>query len=130
MVEILQNLSHHIEAAESNNTIIDQGKTALLHIWANDNNYTVSTGNYIPNENVSKLKAWLEEINKVAQDKVALRDLYKKVLNNNTFSAKGGGGLGFIDIARKSGQFLEFGFKPIDDKWSFFSFQINIPKEK
>jgi hypothetical protein len=39
---------------------------------------------------------------------------------------KGGGGLGMIDIARKTGQKLNFDFAPVDDKYSFFSLNIKI----
>ena len=38
------------------------------------------------------------------------------MLNNNQFSPKGGGGLGFVDLARKSGQKLHYDFKPVDDE--------------
>jgi predicted Zn-dependent peptidase len=124
LVECLQNLCHHVEesgAEESYNN-----KTAILMIYLNDTNYNVLTGNYISNKNVEHLKNWLDQINSVSKEE--LRELYKKILNNEQFSEKGGGGLGFIDIARKSGQKLNYDFIKINDKISFFSFQINIPK--
>jgi hypothetical protein len=74
------------------------------------------------------LRNWLDQINAVSKDE--LRELYKKILNNEQFSEKGGGGLGFIDIARKSGQKLNYSFKAVNDNVSFFSFQINIPKQE
>jgi hypothetical protein len=124
LVECLQNLCHHVEesgAEESYNN-----KTAILMIYLNDTTYNVLTGNYISNKNVEHLKNWLDQINSVSKDE--LRELYKKILNNEQFSEKGGGGLGFIDIARKSGEKLNYNFSPVNDKVSFFSFQINIPK--
>ncbi len=127
LVECLQNLVHHIEETEVDFAGIDHGKTALLMIWMDPNAYNVATGNYVLNENVEKLDKWLQEINSNSRDE--LRDLYKQVLNNGLFSVKGGGGLGFIDIARKSGQKLDYQFKRIDDKYSFFSFQIHVLKE-
>lgn len=128
LVECLQNLCHHIEVSSVEADFGNHsGKTAILMIWTDDEAYHVATGNYIVAENVVKLKEWLNQINSVSRDE--LRTLYKEILNNNTFSKKGGGGLGFIDIARKSGQKLDFNFKKIDDNISFFSFQINILKE-
>jgi hypothetical protein len=124
LVECLQNLCHHIDESGAEEAFND--KTAILMIYMNDTSYHVLTGNYISNKNVDHLKNWLDQINSNSKDE--LRELYKKILNNEQFSEKGGGGLGFIDIARKSGQKLNYNFKAVNDKISFFSFQINIPK--
>ncbi len=129
LVECLQNLCHHIEVSDVDPALENfSGKTALLMIWTDNDAYRVATGNYIPVEGVKKLENWLKKINDNSKEE--LRVLYKEILNNDTFTSKGGGGLGFIDIARKSGQKLDYSFKPVDEKHSFFSFQINIPKEK
>mgnify|MGYP007011867753 CR=1 FL=1 len=39
---------------------------------------------------------------------------------------RGGGGLGMIDIARKSGGKLEYGFVPFDKDNAFFSLNVNV----
>jgi hypothetical protein len=41
-------------------------------------------------------------------------------------SLKGGGGLGMIDIARKTGEKLEYDFLEIDNKVSFFTLIIKV----
>lgn len=125
LVECLQNLCHHIDETDYET---ESNKTAILLIYTNDTTYNVLTGNYLPNQNVEKLKDWLDQINSNSAEE--LRELYKQILNNEQFSEKGGGGLGFIDIARKSGQKLNYNFQPVNEKVSFFSFQINIPKIK
>jgi len=130
LVECLQNLCHHIDFSDSetkeNNEHDYLRKSAILIIFSDDHAYHVATGNYITTENVDSLNNWLEEINSTTKDE--LRALYKRILDNEKFSEKGGGGLGFIDIARKSGQKLKYNFQKINDTYSFFSFQINIPK--
>ncbi|MFL5731249.1 MAG: SiaB family protein kinase [Cytophagaceae bacterium] len=126
LVECLQNLCHHIEESATEENF--GTKTAILMIYMNDSTYHVLTGNYIYNKNIDHIRNWLDQINSVSKDE--LRELYKKILNNEQFSEKGGGGLGFIDIARKSGQKLNYNFKPVNDNVSFFSFQINIPKQE
>jgi hypothetical protein len=55
-----------------------------------------------------------------------LKDYYIETLNNEAFSGKGGGGLGMIDIARKSGQKIEYTFHPVDESYSFFSLMIHV----
>jgi hypothetical protein len=86
--------------------------------------YSIITGNYILTKNVDGFKAKLDKINNM--DKEQLKDYYKEVLSEGGFSDKGGGGLGMIDIARKSGQKLDYTFTQVDDKYSFFNLNIKI----
>ena len=65
-------------------------KSAILIIFSDDDAYHVATGNYITGENVNGLKGWLDEINSTTKDE--LRALYKRILDNEKFSEKGGGG--------------------------------------
>jgi hypothetical protein len=51
------------------------------------------------------------------------------VLNNGEMSLKGGGGLGMIDIARKTGEKLEYNFLEIDNKVSFFTLNIKVTQQ-
>ena len=55
-----------------------------------------------------------------------LKAYYKKILNNGEISDKGGGGLGFIDIAKKSGEKLEYSIREIDGNYSFFTLTVKI----
>lgn len=122
LVECLQNLYHHMDEVDTGNS--DRTRSAIFMIGKLDNKYTIITGNYIRTENVKGLDERLQEINALSQDE--LKEYYKKVLANGEMSAKGGGGLGMIDIARKTGQKLNYNFMPIDDKYSFFSLNIKI----
>ncbi len=126
LVECLQNLSHHVDLSKGDIKKVPERRNAVILLWFEKGAYQVATGNYIRNENIAKLKTWLERINGLPKE--GLRDLYKSVLDNNTFSSKGGGGLGFIDIARKSGEKLVYNFDHVDEADSFFSFSIQIPK--
>lgn len=123
LVECLQNLYHHID--EDDTLTAANEKSALFMIRKSDEgDYSIMTGNYIANENVNHLKGRLDKIN--SMDKEELKDYYKEVLNNGEMSAKGGGGLGMIDIARKSGKKLDYSFSNIDNNFSFFSLIVNI----
>lgn len=122
LVECLQNLYHHMDEVDV--TTSDKTRSAIFMIGRLDGKYTIITGNYIRSENVKGLDARLQEINTMSQEQ--LKEYYKKVLANGEMSAKGGGGLGMIDIARKTGEKLNYTFMPIDDKYSFFSLNIKI----
>jgi hypothetical protein len=122
LVECLQNLYHHIDEGP----ITEDGskRSAIFMISKQDDHYKIFTGNFILNENVDGLKEKLVRINNMSKEE--LKDYYKEVLNNGKLSEKGGGGLGMIDIARKSGQKLDFNFHPVDDRNSFFSLIVKV----
>lgn len=122
LVECLQNLYHHRD--EMKLIGIDEESAAIFMIGRNDKGYNIVTGNYILTERVESLKGKIDHVNSL--DKDGLKTLYKEVLNNDERSQKGGGGLGIIDIARKSGQNLVYDFMEIDKRYSFFSLYINI----
>ena len=122
LVECLQNLYHHRD--EMKRIGIDEESAAIFMIGRNDKGYNIVTGNYILTERVESLKGKIDHVNSL--DKDGLKTLYKEVLNNDERSRKGGGGLGIIDIARKSGQNLVYDFMEVDKRYSFFSLYINI----
>jgi hypothetical protein len=126
LVECLQNLYHHMDdvATETNGEI---NRSAIFMIGKNKTAYTIITGNYILNENVHGLKNRLDEVNALTKDE--LKEYYKKILNNGEMSLKGGGGLGMIDIARKTGEKLDYNFLEIDNKVSFFTLNIKVSQQ-
>jgi hypothetical protein len=122
LVECLQNLYHHMDDVAD--AAGDVNRSAIFMIGKLNNAYTITTGNYILSENVNGLKGRLDEVNALSKEE--LKEYYKKVLNNGEMSLKGGGGLGMIDIARKTGEKLEYNFLEIDNKVSFFTLNIKI----
>jgi len=122
LVECLQNLYHHLDDVEED--MEADVKSAIFMISKGDTQYNIVTGNFISNENIIILQKRLEEINELTKEE--LKEYYKTVLNNGEMSLKGGGGLGMIDIARKTGEKLDFNFLPINNNYSFFSLKIKI----
>lgn len=125
LVECLQNLYHHLNEISENSTDenIDQ-KSALLLIVRGKDNFLIRTGNYIKNSKVDELKQRLENIN--SMDKEELKLYYQNSLNSSMVSDKGTAGLGMIDIARKSGNKLDFAFLKINEETSFFCLNVKI----
>lgn len=123
MVECLQNICKHAEAYDTEN----YGKnSAIFMIGKHNNEYVITSGNAVPKEKVEEITRRLEHINSL--DKEGLKELYKEVIKHGELSAKGGAGLGFIDMARKSGHKLRYDFEPINDKLSFFSLRATISR--
>lgn len=124
LVECLQNLYHHIEDAVDNGNVEPDRRSAIFTIGLNSKGYSITTGNYIDTSKVERFSNQLNRINSLSPDD--LKQFYKEVLSNDERSHRGGGGLGMIDIARKTGKKLNYDFIPVSDKLSFFSLNINI----
>ncbi len=127
--ECIQNLYYHLDEVNADQTLISgyDSRSALILIAARKRFYSLQTGNYIPKDKIDEVKRRLDEINAVEPDE--LRVLYKKALQDQEFSDKGTGGLGFIDIARKTGgEKLRYTFQPVNDKVSYFTLQVRLPR--
>jgi hypothetical protein len=58
-----------------------------------------------------------------------LKSLYKEIIKGGSgLTNKGGAGLGFVDMARKSGQKLEYEFEELGEGLSFFSLKTTVPR--
>ena len=122
MVECLQNIVKHSES-EGN---AGKDHTAIFMIGKNENEYIITSGNPVNQEDKEKITEKLEYINK--QDRDGLKALYKEIIKTGSISEKGGAGLGFVDMARKSGEKLIFDFKDIEENLFFFSLQALISR--
>ena len=127
MVEALQNIvKHSSEQGLQAGSLIS--KSAIFMISKEDSRYCVLTGNPIAKANVAKLTANLNDLN--SKDKDGLKEMYKEIIKNTQISEKGGAGLGFVDMARKSGEKLEFTFANMDAEYDFFCLKVKISREK
>lgn len=119
MVECLQNIVKHADAISTNHS-------AIFMIGKHANEYLIVSGNPILSENIEGVKKNLDNINSL--DKDGLKSLYKDIIKNTKISDKGGAGLGFVDMARKSGNQLEYDFVEMDDKSQFFCLKSRISR--
>lgn len=124
LVESLQNLYHHVDDLPTDYSDKLDIHFGIFVISKTDEMYKIITGNFIRNDKIKKLKERLDKIKTLSKDE--LKDLYKFVLNNQKFSDKGGGGLGLIDIARRTGGKIEYYFEDYDTNFSFFRLDIII----
>jgi len=124
LVESLQNLFHHIETIHEGIQEELDPKFGVLVIEREEQMYKVTTGNFIHAKRIKFLKEKIDKINSLTKDE--LKDMYKFILNHQRLSAKGGGGLGLVDIARKSGHKLEYHFFQYNDAYHFFNLTIRV----
>lgn len=124
MVELLQNISKN-KIENSENT---PEKDSVFILGANPDEYILISSNMIRNDKIAPLKDRIDQVNSL--DKEGLKQLYKDVRLNASFSEKSGAGIGIIDIARKSEKKLEYGFEELTGEYSVFSLLIRVIKEK
>lgn len=129
VMECLQNLYHHNKhvSVPGEEPVRGEERQGVVMVAHADSGYSVLTGNSMAHGEVEALKQRLDQVN--GCDPEELRALYKNALGNGRFTPSGGGGLGLIDIARKSGHKLEYGFVPLDSNNTFFSLNVNVIPE-
>jgi hypothetical protein len=111
VLESLQNVSRHSNKSQhANMSLVVYSKT--------DNGYTVTTGNVLPSSSINDLKVKLEEINNLESKEI--RNVYRQMLSTAEFSNKGGAGLGLIEMAKKTGNKLDYDFIPLDNEYAYF----------
>jgi hypothetical protein len=122
MVELLQNISKNKVESTDNAAEVD----SLFMIGNNNDDYILISSNIIRNDKIAPLKERLEQVNSL--DKEGLKQLYKDVRLNATFSGSAGAGIGIIDIARKSENKIEYSFEDVNNLVSVFTILIRISK--
>lgn len=121
MVESLQNIVRHAEQTDG-----DREADALFALGRERDRYSVMSGNTIPKSRVEGLKKTLDAIN--ALDRKGLRELYKQSIQNTPLSAKGGAGVGLVDMARKSNGKLSFQFPEVSSTRAFFCLEVTVSR--
>ena len=124
MVECLQNVSKYSDSSIDHNYLY--AGTGVFIITRSKEEYRITTGNAMEKSKIADLKNTLENINSL--DKEALNELYKKQIKEGHLHEKGGAGLGFIDIRRKTGNKLSYEFLPVDDDYSFFILRTSVSR--
>ncbi|NPA67033.1 MAG: hypothetical protein GXO50_00325 [Chlorobi bacterium] len=126
MVESLQNISKHSAERKNPESVVNgQG---IFMITKTDKEYNITTGNVVFNENIPALEEHIKKIN--SGNKQTLKNLYKEKIKFGKLSYKGGAGLGFIDMVRKTGERLIYTFFKLNDKKSYFVLTSTIFRTK
>lgn len=121
LIEGLQNITRHQSATNTFNE-------GLVVIQKRGNDYIITTGNTCVKEDIKKIKSTLNKVNNLSHEE--LNAYYRQILSNNTFTQRGGAGLGLIEIARKSGNKIAYDFQKISNDNYYFYMQTNISPQK
>lgn len=123
LIECFQNLNHHVDAAALDTEQTSESN-ALIIVQQIGDQFIIKTGNVINESDLVQLQRRIAMVNALNTDE--LRDLYRKKLENESFSKKVTAGLGFIDIARKSKQKLSFEVMEMVSRKCFFCLNVTV----
>ena len=122
MVEQLQNITKHQYIIDEESDI--QPCFALVE---HEHFFNLVTGNPIRIDTIQMVSERINQVNSMNADE--LKELYKQARLNSRISEVGGAGLGFIDVARKTENKLEFEFFDIQTKnYKYFTLKTQINK--
>ena len=121
MVESLQNITRHQDVKQK------EENQAFFVVHNNVGEYDLTSGNVVEQSEIESLKAKIDKINSLNAEE--LKEYHKHVLENTGMSDKGGAGLGLIEMARRSGNKLQYDFQAINEKLSYFYFKSKITSE-
>ncbi len=124
MVEGIQNITRHQDELYTGN----EKYPGIFAIQKQKDKYYVTTGNLVLNDKIPSLKDKIKKINSLEKDE--LKKFHKEILRSGAISDKGGAGLGLIEMARKSDNKLVSSFELINDEYSYFYLQTQIPTTK
>ena len=124
LVESLQNLFHHSEDVPEDLADTLGKRYGMVVIIREGDHLRLTAGNFVTKDQVKFLTEKIDRINSCSKD--GLKEMYKHILNFQKISSKGGGGLGLIDMARKSERKLGYQFYPYNENFCFYRLDIFV----
>lgn len=119
MGEGLQNITAHQAVADD-----PADNSAIVVIYKKRHKYIIATGNLMNRDSEAALREKLETINHL--DAEGLKELSRETRTLVGFTPEGGASLGLIEMAKRSGNKLDYLIKPVDDMHSYFYLTTEI----
>jgi hypothetical protein len=123
MIESLENLMKYRECpAQTNGN--EMGFTPLFSVIKERDRYFINSCNTLENNKMESLEKRLIYLNNLTPQ--GIKEYYKETITNGQFSQQGGAGLGLIEMAKISGNKIEYMFQRINEDYVNFSLRITV----
>lgn len=122
VIESVQNIVRHGSMAGRPST----EHPFIFRLTAEPGGYTILSGNAIPSVDVDRLQRRIRAINGLNGE--GLKDLYRSILQRTNAGQNGGAGLGFVDMARRSGKKLLCEFQEMSEDYCFFRMEVTVSR--
>ena len=118
MIEALENISKY-----SDQYVCDpeatEGYCPRCEINRNSNDIELVTRNPVKKDDVEQLRSKIDLVN--SRNREELKQLYRSTITNGQFTAKGGAGLGLIEMVKTTGNKLEYQFENLNKDYSIYT---------
>lgn len=123
MIESLENIYKY---SDEYARFIEEMQKYMPSFCINKNSDKIQliTSNPVRNQHVDLLRNNIDRVNNKSRQE--LKELYMETITNGKFSAKGGAGLGFIEMVKTSGNNLEYTFDPISEDYSLYTIKVTF----
>lgn len=121
MIEALENVTKYSDQIQCDS---DSEESFCPSFFINRNTKVIEliTRNPVKNQHVDSLRSRIDNVNN--RDKDELKELYRSTITNGQFTSKGGAGLGFIEMAKTTGNKLEYSFKNLSGDYTLYTFRV------
>jgi hypothetical protein len=125
-VEEMQNIIRYSAEREPVNEYDENTdlRYGVLNIGMEQQKFYVKCGNMVMKDDVDRLSQKLRDLQRL--DEAAIKRLYKDKLREPVEATSKGAGVGFIEIARRSSEIIDFDFLDVDDSHSFFCLKAYV----
>ena len=119
-IELAQNVMNYSKKVKSQNILDPKG---LIFVGKKEENYFVCSQNIISKEDRERIEPRLKSIQNATDE--AIKKLYKEVRRSGKESHEKGGGLGLLEIAKKSQQ-IEYHFQDLQNDKFYYKICVTI----
>jgi len=113
-IELAQNVMNYSKSPKVNKIL---NPKALIYVGKIDENYFVCSQNIVSKEDKEKMEPMLQKVQSASSEEI--KQLYREVRRSGKATHEKGGGLGFLEIAKKAKN-IEYVFKDLqNDKYSY-----------
>lgn len=122
LVESLENIYKHSALKISD----DQRLQPYITVGEKSDEIVIAASNPVLNSTKDKLISRLDKLNQA--DRLTLQSMHEDKINSDVRRCRNGAGLGLIYIALKSGNKINYSFRPVTEGYLCFEIQISLNK--
>jgi len=123
-IEQSQNIKKYSVSKEASGAYAKISGSAIVCIGETADGYFVRSGNIIETKDALKIITNLERV--VGKSKEELKARFKEQMKKEVEPGSTSAGIGFIDIARKASQPIQYEIKVIDETYSFYQIKVVV----
>ncbi len=123
MIESLENIMKYRECPSLTGEN-DLAFVPLFTVIKEGDRYFINSCNSLEYDKMEPLEKRLVYLNNLTVQ--GIKDYYKETITNGQFSQKGGAGLGLIEMAKISGNKIEYMFQQVNERYVNFSLRITV----